>query len=204
MENIKVILLAGYAQSGKDTVADYLVENYGYTKMKFAAPLYDMLATMYSHLNMSMAELEKMKCTGPYLPGSNVGVRTMLQTLGTEWGREYVSLGIWPNILLQKIKLLDPINKFVISDCRYLNELHIVQNDDKVDCKLWFIERKHSQPQLQHGSEQELEAIAMRANCRTIKNNGSLEVLWTRVHQLMEYKTVDFGDAIGLEIKCRQ
>jgi len=41
-----VVGLTGYKGAGKDTVADILVENYGFTKMAFAAPLKRMLRNL--------------------------------------------------------------------------------------------------------------------------------------------------------------
>ena len=41
-----IIGLTGYAQSGKDTVAKILVENYGYTRVAFADKIRDFLYEM--------------------------------------------------------------------------------------------------------------------------------------------------------------
>ena len=38
-----IIGLTGYAQSGKDSVADILVKNYGYTRIAFADPIRKLL-----------------------------------------------------------------------------------------------------------------------------------------------------------------
>jgi dephospho-CoA kinase len=38
-----IIGLTGYAQSGKDTVANILVENYGYQRVAFADPIRALL-----------------------------------------------------------------------------------------------------------------------------------------------------------------
>lgn len=43
----KLILLSAWAGSGKDTVADYLVKNFGYEKLSFAKVLKDMVAEQY-------------------------------------------------------------------------------------------------------------------------------------------------------------
>ena len=41
-----IIGLTGYAQSGKDSVADILVKNYGYTRIAFADPIRKLLYEM--------------------------------------------------------------------------------------------------------------------------------------------------------------
>ena len=38
-----IIGLSGYAQVGKDTVANYLVEKYGFVKVSFADPIREAL-----------------------------------------------------------------------------------------------------------------------------------------------------------------
>lgn len=42
-----IILLSGWKRSGKDTVAEYLVAEYGYEQLSIAAPLKDMVARKY-------------------------------------------------------------------------------------------------------------------------------------------------------------
>lgn len=42
-----VIAMSGWRKSGKDTVADFLVREYGYRKLSFAAALKDMVSTTY-------------------------------------------------------------------------------------------------------------------------------------------------------------
>ncbi|WP_346927659.1 hypothetical protein, partial [uncultured Arthrobacter sp.] len=43
---MQVIGLSGFAGSGKSTVANYLVEEHGFTRLSFAAPLKKMLRTL--------------------------------------------------------------------------------------------------------------------------------------------------------------
>lgn len=42
------ILLHGEIEAGKDTTGDYLVKNYGYTKISYAEPLKDLVAPLYN------------------------------------------------------------------------------------------------------------------------------------------------------------
>jgi hypothetical protein len=44
---MKVFALSGYKGSGKDTVAEYLVQNYNFTRFSFAEVLKDMVADQY-------------------------------------------------------------------------------------------------------------------------------------------------------------
>lgn len=47
MNNIKVIILTGFAKSGKDTSCDYLAQKYGYKRIAFADMLKEMVAEQY-------------------------------------------------------------------------------------------------------------------------------------------------------------
>jgi len=52
--------------------------------------------------------------------------KTLLQLLGTEWGRKTVDPNVWVNVLQAKVRAirnLDPNAKIVIDDCRFPNEL---------------------------------------------------------------------------------
>ena len=42
-----IIGLTGKIGSGKDTVADFLVENYGYTKVGFSDVMYDAVCALW-------------------------------------------------------------------------------------------------------------------------------------------------------------
>ena len=45
---MKVVAISGWKRSGKDTAANYLVEEYGYTRVAFADVLKDMVAEEYN------------------------------------------------------------------------------------------------------------------------------------------------------------
>ena len=45
---MKIVAISGWKRSGKDTAANYLVEEYGYTRVAFADVLKDMVAQEYN------------------------------------------------------------------------------------------------------------------------------------------------------------
>ena len=53
-----VLLINGLPRSGKDTLADYLVDKYNYTKLSFAAP---MKAIISNTFDISLDELDAYK-----------------------------------------------------------------------------------------------------------------------------------------------
>jgi hypothetical protein len=57
-----VIAISGYKQSGKDTVANYLINKYGVCRISFADPLKDMVAQQYdiSRESLDKPELKEL------------------------------------------------------------------------------------------------------------------------------------------------
>lgn len=108
-----LIGIAGAAGSGKDTVADYLVANYGFEKISFAKILKDMLAVAGLGEPVNRDDKEKN------FPGLDFSFRHAAQTLGTEWGRECIDPDIWVKLTLRN---LVQDGKYVISDVRFENE----------------------------------------------------------------------------------
>ena len=95
----KLIGITGPAQCGKDTVADYLIERLGYAKASFADPLKKMLE---AGLGLNAAQLY-----GPdkeaIAPRYGCSPRHIMQTLGTEWGRERVHPDIWVRAMVAQM-----------------------------------------------------------------------------------------------------
>lgn len=180
-----IILLTGYAQSGKDTVADYLVNAYKYEKISFAQPLYAMLVAMFSHTGITEHMIKKMKVNGGFLPDCNVEVRRMLQSLGTEWGRQFIRRSIWPSIVKQKISISDS-KRFVIPDCRFINEYHKFNHDNQFITHMWGIKRKKALPKphggefFRHESEKNITSLFEMADV-IINNDFDMKSLFSEV-----------------------
>lgn len=131
-----LIALTAPKQSGKDTLADYLVEKYGYTKVAFAKPLKDLLHNMflftdeqlYGHLK-EVPDQRWYGCTP----------RTAMQFVGTELIRnqlDKIMPGIGQDYFVNYLKnwyeqelALNPNIKVVISDLRnFDNEINMVKS----------------------------------------------------------------------------
>jgi dephospho-CoA kinase len=81
-----IIGLSGYARSGKDTVAELLVLNYGFKRMAFADGIREALSALNPILHDGMRLNEVVKEYGWELAKSKDEVRRLLQVLGTEVG----------------------------------------------------------------------------------------------------------------------
>ena len=88
MDASVIVGLLGLAGSGKGTVADYMVNEFGYEKQSFASPIKDITSTLFG---WDRALLEgdtkesrefREKQQGKYIP------RDVLQKIGTECFRD--------------------------------------------------------------------------------------------------------------------
>jgi hypothetical protein len=114
-----LIALHAPAEGGKTTAAEMLVKHYGFKRISFAAPLYDMLEAGGFGRPKTSAEKEAI------IPGLGFSWRHAAQTLGTEWGRRCLSESIWTDLALRKCS--DINGRYVIDDCRFENEAHAVR-----------------------------------------------------------------------------
>lgn len=136
----QVIALIGHAGSGKDTVANILIEKYGYTKLSFAAKLKDAVAIVYdvdrALLEGDTDESRKFRET----PCTNMGGKTprqVMQQFGTEVGRS-VYAKTWVDAVTRQIDA-NPEQQFVITDCRFENELAAIAA--LPNARVWAINR---------------------------------------------------------------
>lgn len=115
-----VIGVTGKARSGKDTLSEHLYTRLGFdcNRAAFADPVKDMLRAI------GIDNIEGYKEEVHPLLG--VTSRKMMQTLGTEWGREAIGEDTWINLTKEKGKG----KKFlVISDVRFENEANFVREN---------------------------------------------------------------------------
>lgn len=113
--------------SGKSVVAGTLQLCLGYSLVKFAGPLKDMVRALLAGMGFDNRTRERMvegdlkENPVPGLGGTTP--RMLMQTLGTEWGRKAVEDGLWVNIALSKAaSLRDNDVPVVIDDLRFPNE----------------------------------------------------------------------------------
>lgn len=135
----RVIALSGWKQSGKDTTADYLVSEYGYTRVSFAARLKDMVSETYGvpREDLDSPTRKEMPLHNlPVIP-TDPFVRTVHTLLHTELQSGYwtpralcilegsmkrsVYSNFWVRSVVQEIAA-NPDRKYVITDLRYRSE----------------------------------------------------------------------------------
>ena len=164
------IIIGGRACSGKDTIADYLVEKYGYTKLFFAEGIYEIA---YKYFGMTSKD------------------RTLLQKIGEKL-RE-IDPDIWVKFTFNKAK---NINKVVISDCRRLNEYEYAIKNGFVPIRIHAkletriqrcIERDGKYPNIE---EWENESETGADNCKFTEfyNDGTKEKLFEQIDKFLGIK----------------
>ena len=180
-----IIGLTGQLQSGKDTVADHLVENYGFIKLGFADSLKEAVATLF---DMSVEQVDRYKDDGVtcYWAGPKewplvsktlgINMRAILQRMGTEVGRELFGSNFWVEMLERK---LGANGNYVIKDVRFKNESEAVY---LWGGEMWRVLRPGFEGDT-HASE--IEQQSLRVDME-ISNEGTLEWLYNAVDEIME------------------
>ena len=149
--------LCGPAGAGKDTVADYLVEHHGYTKLAFADALRDevgrafdisvKLLTQRETKEHPMSALALIRCMSPefvqlaahgdlYKPRSP---RQIMQWWGTEYRRAQEP-HYWVDAFMTRLikEHQQGNHRFVVTDVRNTNEAELLR---EMGASLWQITR---------------------------------------------------------------
>lgn len=119
----RLIGLAGYKRSGKNTFANVLEAN-GFHLDSFAAPLRRFVADT---LGITQTTLERLK-ESPHVVLGGRSPRVVMQILGTEWMRGYCGEDVWVRSLEQRVNpLLRKGRDVCLYDVRFENEARWVQ-----------------------------------------------------------------------------
>ena len=210
-----ILALTGYAGSGKDTIAEQLLDDYGFGRVAFA----DKLKELAWAINpIIAAEEEKDPIIGAcgvynapvavtlqeayYAYGftcehsivERVDIvksecREFLQSLGSAM-RDEVSPMFWINQALQSMESLreDGFEHIVVTDVRYLNERSALQSwagGAGEEFVLAYVVRPGVGPRNGHESERNVEALAARADL-TITNDGAPSEVVARARRILQ------------------
>ena len=128
-----IIALCGFAGCGKNAVATILRRNHGFGVLAFADPIYDAVAAI---TGMHRRELEDRAIKERVIPWLGKSPRELLQTLGTEWGRQTVRDDIWIQRAMQAARSYERV---AICDCRFANEAQAIRRAGGV---VWQVRRR--------------------------------------------------------------
>ena len=148
-----IIGLSGYAQTGKDTVADILALQHGFKRVAFADKIRECLYT----LNPLVEEggTYRLKEWVDNMGWENAKrfpeVRRLLQTFGAEVGRNLIDPNLWVEMTMSGLNRDENI---VITDVRFPNEYEAIK---WAYGEIWRIERPGVEPINGHYSETALD-----------------------------------------------
>jgi len=194
---MNIIGLCGLAGSGKDTAADFLVEDHGFVKVALADPIKRACAEWFGWNEDDLwGPSYRRNVADPMRVGGR-SPRYVLQRLGTEFGRHCYE-DVWVNYALRIAReVLDMHQHYVpsvglagrasfyegvvIPDVRFLNEVEAIRNAGGV---VWKIARPGAGLQgaaAQHVSETEQTSIPTQVFARIVINDGTLDELREKV-----------------------
>jgi hypothetical protein len=130
-----IIGVCGFIGSGKDTIADYLVNYHGFKRDSFASTLKDAVAAVFAWdrellEGRTKSAREWREQVDPWW-SARLGIpdltpRWVLQQWGTEVCRRAFHNDIW--IASLENKLRNTQDNVIISDCRFPNEIASIKN----------------------------------------------------------------------------
>lgn len=203
----KIIALTGIIGSGKDTVGDILVKEYHFKKISFASKLKDIISIMFDWDRERMEGLTEEsrafrnttdKWWSDVLGIEDFSPRKAMQVIGTDVIRNCFHDQIWGLSVFKDI-LDHPNTDFVITDCRFSNEIMMVK---KFNGTIWRVKRGHdpdfliyARNKLYHKIETHISEYDWihKENMidGTINNDGTLEHLTETVRQHYSYRFKD-------------
>lgn len=208
MSHGKIIGICGLIGSGKDTIADYLVNFHGFRRDSYAGTLKDAVAAVFGwdrdllegRTKQARAWREQVDpWWAERLSMPDLTPRLILQLWGTEVCRHGFHDDIW--IASVENKLRSCKDDIVISDCRFPNEIQSIR---RAGGKIYWVQRGplpswHDLAiQAAAGStnaQLELKSMGVHASewawtgtvfDEIIDNNGSIDQLFTNIKNLAE------------------
>jgi len=180
-----IIGICGLIGSGKGTVADFLVEQRGFTKISFADKLKDGVASVFGwdremlegNTDDSRTWREKVDPYWSTETGHPITPRLVLQLFGTDCMRNGFYDGIWVS-LVKKQLLENPDSNFVIPDVRFENEANMIRS---IGGKLWRVKRGDD-PEWWDTAQTEMRQKAAQKQSKGIVVSPKMEENYPDVH----------------------
>lgn len=168
----KLIGIAAKARSGKDAIATYLWEKYGFTRIAFADPIKVAAQSMFG-LTHEQAWNDELK--EKVIPYWGLSPRQMLQQLGTDASKPVFGPDVWIKRWGMSYSTLMETDDIVVPDVRCDLEASYLRMLGGV---IIHLERPDAQAVSSHISE---AGTTVFPEDRYIINNGTLEDLYAKV-----------------------
>lgn len=169
-----IVGLTGYAQSGKDTVADILVRQFEFERLAFADSirnfLYEVDPIVGWVANEPIFLSKVVDRDGWEKAKQSPEIRRMLQRIGVaarnQWSKDF-----WVQQVLKKMALANPTKRYVITDVRFPNELAAIRT---LGGQVWRVRRPGVGPVNSHESETQMDGFPVD---QIFLNNGTKDDL---------------------------
>jgi cytidylate kinase len=180
-----IIGICGKKYHGKDTVANHLVQKYGYKRIAFADPIKDICQIVFG-LSIEQLNSYMKEEIDDYW---KISPRNLMQFIGTDLFRNNMATimpnigdNIWIHVLIRKISneiQKDPNIKFVITDVRFDNELEYI-------AKLNGLKIKVQRNNIINNDHHESESYTDKLNVDYILNNDdTIDDLYIKIDELL-------------------
>lgn len=202
-----LIGICGFQSSGKDTIADYLIKEYGFIRLSFASAVKDIISIMFGWPRDKLEGLTKEDREwreqvdywwSKTLKIPDLSPRYAMQYIATDVFRNHFHPDIWVKIVENQLNnyLNSPNINIVISDCRFENEINmILRLGGKIiqvykDPPYWFHKYRQGETpnEIRYIHRSEIEWIRCYRDY-DIENDGTIEELYQNVKQIIK-KTI--------------
>lgn len=170
--------------SGKTTLARAVA----HSVVPFAATVKDMVRALLYALNGADDDMTNRMMYGDLkeqgIPGIEVTPRYLMQTIGTDWGRNLVDKDLWVNVWKGRVNAMKMTSSTIIvaDDMRFDNEMDAIQSMGGT-C-IW-LERPGIKNEQAHVSEGSLDRRRNEFNIH-ITNDGRVDDLLQRGRELRD------------------
>lgn len=207
-----IVIMTGHAGAGKDTIADYLVSNYNFTKLSLATKLKEGVAHIFGwdyEMLLGSTPQSRLWREQPdqywsSVCGRQITPRIALQQVGTECFRKVFGEDFWVGCLAKEI-VQNKSNNYVISDARFMSEITYLKN---LGGQVWEVQRSlpwyyttiwaakrdgtyDTDSEVLKIKEQvhssELEWIYDNKPMHTIRNTNDFDTLYKSINELMKF-----------------
>ena len=181
MKRPPIVGIAGPARSGKDTMANFVIALTSGYRYGFADPLKAMLLP----LGIDMREPYWIENKEKVIHMIGKSPRELIQTLGTEWGRELVHPNLWVLLAHRRFILGQP-QTMVLPDVRFTNEQAWIIERGGV---IIHLRRNDAEKVREHVSENPLPVLDRDF---VVENNGTLQDLHIKCSAI--FGNLEVGD----------
>lgn len=185
-----IALYSPRPQCGKTTAAEHLVKEHGFIPLRFADALKKMLETLMTEAGIPLSQSwDLLRGNAKEVPIAALGGvtgRKLMQTLGTEWGRESVDEDFWIRVMDGKLSSLPRTQRIVIDDMRFPNEYDMLKEKGAIMVKVFRGVRPDTSAGFVHASEGALDHHDFDFE---ISNNSDLSVLYGKMDSIVKQES---------------